>query len=109
MIVTESGTTNRTHLAPLYHPDILVNPDTYIVIILLNKNFVFESISRDATVDQANLLLFPIEIARIVSILIQGTDHGGRKDASLKQVTTEQFHLDHATYYIFIGTFSSTI
>ena len=36
--------------------------------------------------DQANLLLFPIEIARIVSILIQGTDHGGKKDASLKQV-----------------------
>ena len=41
--------------------------------------------------DQANLLLFPIEIARIVSILIQGTNHGGRKDASLKQVTTEQY------------------
>ena len=49
--------------------------------------------------DQANLLLFPIEIARIVSILIQGTDHGGRKDASLKQVTTEQLQFYHATFY----------
>ena len=48
--------------------------------------------------DQANLLLFPIEIARIVSILIQGTDHGGHKDASLKQVTTEQLQFYHATY-----------
>ena len=33
MIVPESGTTKRTHLAPLYHPDALVNPDTYIVTL----------------------------------------------------------------------------
>ena len=33
MIVPESGTTKRTHLAPLYHPDTLVNPDTFIVYI----------------------------------------------------------------------------
>ena len=32
MIVPESGTTKRTHLAPLYHSDTLVNPDNYIVI-----------------------------------------------------------------------------
>ena len=31
MIVAESGTTKKTHLAPLYHPDALVNPDTYRV------------------------------------------------------------------------------
>ena len=33
VIVPESGTTKRTHLAPLYHPDALVNPDTYIVTL----------------------------------------------------------------------------
>ena len=33
MIVPESGTTKRTYLVPLYHPDTLVNPDTYIVAI----------------------------------------------------------------------------
>ena len=32
VIVPESGTPKRTHLAPLYHPDTLVNPDTYIVV-----------------------------------------------------------------------------
>ena len=31
VIVPESGTIKRTHLAPLYHPDTFVNPDTYIV------------------------------------------------------------------------------
>ena len=40
MIVPESGTTNRTHLAPLCHPDTLVNPDTYIV-----NNFLLFSFS----------------------------------------------------------------
>ena len=33
MIIPESGTTKKTHLAPLYHPDTLVNPDTYIVFM----------------------------------------------------------------------------
>ena len=51
--------------------------------------------------DQANLMLFPVEIARVVSILIQGSDHGGRKDAALKQVHTNktkvQFSVNHAT------------
>ena len=36
VIVSESGTTKRTHLAPLYHPDTLVNPDTYIVKMVLD-------------------------------------------------------------------------
>ena len=31
MIVPESGTTKRTHLALLYHPDTFVNPDADIV------------------------------------------------------------------------------
>ena len=31
MIVPESGSTKRTHLALLYHPDTFVNPETYIV------------------------------------------------------------------------------
>ena len=30
MIGAESGTTKRSHLAPLYHPDTLVDPDTHI-------------------------------------------------------------------------------
>ena len=34
MIVLESGSTKRTHLALLYNSDTLVNPDTYIVIFL---------------------------------------------------------------------------
>ena len=38
------------------------------------------------TVDQANMLLFPIEIARIISILIHGTDHAQNKEKALKQV-----------------------
>ena len=48
-------------------------------------NFL-KSISRDVTVDQANMLLFPIEISRIISILIHGTDHDKSKDGPLKQV-----------------------
>ena len=31
VIIPESGTTKRTHLALLYHPDTFVNPETYIV------------------------------------------------------------------------------
>ena len=31
VIILESGTTKRTHLALLYHPDTFVNPETYIV------------------------------------------------------------------------------
>ena len=38
------------------------------------------------TVDQANLLLIPIEIARIISILIHGSDHREHKQGALKQV-----------------------
>ena len=38
------------------------------------------------TVDQANMLLFPIEIARIISVLIHGTDHAQNKEKALKQV-----------------------
>ena len=40
MIVPESGTTKRTHLAPLYHPDTLVNPDTYIGFILCQNKHI---------------------------------------------------------------------
>ena len=40
------------------------------------------------TVDQANMLLFPIEIARIISVLIHGTDHAQNKEKALKQVNT---------------------
>ena len=35
VIVPESGTTKRTHLTPLYHPDTLLNPETYIVYLTL--------------------------------------------------------------------------
>ena len=38
------------------------------------------------TIDQANMLLFPIEIARIISILIHGTNHGQGKEGALNQV-----------------------
>ena len=40
------------------------------------------------TVDQANMLLFPIEIARIISILIHGTNDAQNKEKALKQVST---------------------
>ena len=43
------------------------------------------------TVDQANMLLFPIEIARIISVLIHGTDHAQNKEKALKQVNTYVF------------------
>ena len=43
------------------------------------------------TVDQANMLLFPIEIARIISILIHGTDHAQNKEKALKQVNINIF------------------
>ena len=51
----------------------------------------FQSISRDVTVDQANMLLFPIEIARIISILIHGTDHAKSKEKALNQVSDKSF------------------
>ena len=40
MIVPESGIAKRTHLTPLYHPDTLINPDTYIVNKLLSTQNV---------------------------------------------------------------------
>ena len=43
------------------------------------------------TVDQANMLLFPIEIARIISVLIHGTDHAQNKEKALKQVNINIF------------------
>ena len=40
--------------------------------------------------DQANLLLIPIEIARIISILIHGSDHREHKQGALKQVLNKK-------------------
>ena len=53
------------------------------------KNFLhdFQSVSRDVTLEQANFLIFPLEIARIISVLIQGTDHDGNKAGTLKEVS----------------------
>ena len=55
----------------------------------MKKKFLhdFQSVSRDVTLEQANFLIFPLEIARIISVLIQGTDHDGNKAGTLKEVS----------------------
>ena len=54
------------------------------------------------TVDQANMLLFPVEIARIISILIHGTKHAKNKEKALNQVSENPLKqsLKHCFAYI---------
>ena len=46
----------------------------------------FQSVSRDVTADQANVIIFPLEISRIISVLIHGSDHDSRKENALREV-----------------------
>ena len=46
----------------------------------------FQSVSRDVTADQANVVIFPLEISRIISVLIHGSDHDSRKENALREV-----------------------
>ena len=47
---------------------------------------LFQSVSRDVTADQANVVIFPLEISRIISVLIHGSDHDSRKENALREV-----------------------
>ena len=50
----------------------------------------FQSVSRDVTADQANVVIFPLEISRIISVLIHGSDHDSRKENALREVLITQ-------------------
>ena len=53
---------------------------------LKNMFCLFQSVSRDVTADQANVVIFPLEISRIISVLIHGSDHDSRKENALREV-----------------------